>query len=332
MVSKSRVIILIFPNPSICNTSRRAYCLFVVKRLGMAGKQNRVYYEKFALGSVSGNFRLPVRRSVLNNKISWRVFTLSEQRKMLKSRNFPVFIPAMLLTLFAATVSAAQNQIPLPQPKPKQDASSAKPLQLPALAPAPGTEDSAGASNFRLCLAGLAQQGVKFKPLEPFQNGKGCQISDPVKISAIKNDGSMIFLPAKPVLSCAFTQRLAIWLSDAAGPIVAGHVKSPLLAVTTGPGYVCRNRNGQKNGKLSEHAFGNAIDISGFKITRLKTIAVSAISSGPDQIKRMLTALRSTSCGYFTTVLGPGSNASHQKHLHLDYGKHGRTWNYRICE
>jgi hypothetical protein len=35
---------------------------------------------------------------------------------------------------------------------------------------------------------------------------------------------------------------------------------------------------------------------------------------------------------YFTTILGPGSNASHADHLHFDLGLHGKTANYRICE
>ena len=43
-------------------------------------------------------------------------------------------------------------------------------------------------------------------------------------------------------------------------------------------------------------------------------------------------ALRTTACGYFTTVLGPGSDAAHAEHFHFDLGLHGATANYRICE
>jgi hypothetical protein len=45
-----------------------------------------------------------------------------------------------------------------------------------------------------------------------------------------------------------------------------------------------------------------------------------------------LAAVRTTACGYFLTVLGPGSDAAHAEHLHVDLGLHGRTANYRICE
>ncbi len=43
-------------------------------------------------------------------------------------------------------------------------------------------------------------------------------------------------------------------------------------------------------------------------------------------------ALRKSACEYFTTVLGPGANAAHEKHLHFDLAKRGKTGTYRICE
>jgi hypothetical protein len=42
--------------------------------------------------------------------------------------------------------------------------------------------------------------------------------------------------------------------------------------------------------------------------------------------------LRTSACGYFTTVLGPGSNEAHKNHFHFDLALHGRSDNYRICE
>ena len=42
--------------------------------------------------------------------------------------------------------------------------------------------------------------------------------------------------------------------------------------------------------------------------------------------------LRTSACGYFTTVLGPGSNEAHKNHLHFDLALHGKSDNYRICQ
>jgi len=153
-----------------------------------------------------------------------------------------------------------------------------------------------------------------------------------VKVIAVTAGNRSIRLPAHPVLNCGFALRFSSWLSDIAAPVVQSFSKSPLKSVATGPGYVCRTRNNKKGGKISEHGFGNAIDITGFRLASGANIPISALPDGPSQQVRMLSALRTSACGYFTTVLGPGANAAHKSHFHFDYGKHGRTWNYRICE
>jgi Extensin-like protein C-terminus len=45
-----------------------------------------------------------------------------------------------------------------------------------------------------------------------------------------------------------------------------------------------------------------------------------------------LRELRSSACGYFTTVLGPGTNAAHASHFHFDRGSHGKSGTNHICE
>ena len=36
--------------------------------------------------------------------------------------------------------------------------------------------------------------------------------------------------------------------------------------------------------------------------------------------------------GWFLTVLGPGSDAAHSDHMHLDIQQHGSSDRYRICQ
>ena len=43
-------------------------------------------------------------------------------------------------------------------------------------------------------------------------------------------------------------------------------------------------------------------------------------------------AVRTAACGWFTTVLGPGSDAFHASNMHLDIELHGSSGSYRICE
>jgi hypothetical protein len=47
---------------------------------------------------------------------------------------------------------------------------------------------------------------------------------------------------------------------------------------------------------------------------------------------RYIDALRRAACGWFTTVLGPGSDAAHADHLHLDREPRGRDGESRLCQ
>jgi hypothetical protein len=114
--------------------------------------------------------------------------------------------------------------------------------------------------------------------------------------------------------------------------VVKAQTGEALAAISTGPGYECRSRNGDSTGKISEHAFGNAIDIVSFNLASREGFAVSNVVKTGNVVTRWLMALRISACGYFTTVLGPGSNAAHAEHYHFDLGLHGKSGNYRICE
>lgn len=206
-----------------------------------------------------------------------------------------------------------------------------RPVQFPSSAAAEVENDVIGGTSGR-CLQRLAKLGVRFRAVTPWRTKKGCGVDDPVEISSITRGASVLKLPSKPILSCRFGERLAAWMSDVVVPIAVSFKDSALTSISSGPGYVCRSRNNRRGAKLSEHAFGNALDITDFRFANGKRVAVSKSLGGAAVDRRMLKALRTSSCGYFTTVLGPGANAAHASHFHLDYGKHGRTWNYRICQ
>jgi len=220
----------------------------------------------------------------------------------------------------------AQGVVPVPRPRPPVEI-----VQQTVPQPLSGEEAEVD-GEFKSCVDALNRLGVGFSVENPIVTESRCQVPDAVRLISVGSTEATITLPAKPVLDCGYALRLAIWLSDVAAPVVKSFAQSPLISVATGPGYQCRNRNNQKSGKISEHAFGNAIDITAFGLASRKTVRVSTILDGsPPQI-RMLMALRISSCGYFTTVLGPGSNEAHKAHFHLDFAKRGKGWNYRICE
>jgi hypothetical protein len=112
-------------------------------------------------------------------------------------------------------------------------------------------------------------------------------------------------------------------------PLAKGAVGSPLLSMAVG-GYECRPRNRAPGGKISAHGKGLALDVTSFRFADGTTALVSAPAS--PQASAFLAGARRAACGYFFTVLGPGADAAHADHLHLDVEPHGATGTGRICQ
>jgi len=78
--------------------------------------------------------------------------------------------------------------------------------------------------------------------------------------------------------------------------------------------------------QLSEHAFGNAIDVAGFKLADGREISVVRDWKRTDSPEAaFLREIHAGACQQFTTVLGPGADVFHYNHLHLDLAMHGMT-------
>jgi hypothetical protein len=181
------------------------------------------------------------------------------------------------------------------------------------------------------CAGELARLGVDFATPKDIEINHECRIATVVQLRSVRTSTGVVQLPGLPVLDCAFARQFVIWVADVAAPLFAGQMAANLSSVLTGTSYQCRRRNGDNSGRMSEHAFGNAVDIASFTMGNSRKIDVAAVDPH-DTDQRLLMALRKSACGYFTTVLGPGSNAAHDSHFHFDLGKHGKSGNYRICE
>jgi hypothetical protein len=182
------------------------------------------------------------------------------------------------------------------------------------------------------CRDELAQLGADFSVTADIKGTGVCHITNPVQLRSVMTSVGRVVLPGTPLLNCAFAQQFVTWLFDVAAPLVAGAAGAKLSSLSTGASYQCRARNGDLSGKMSEHAFGNAVDIGGITLTNNRRIEITAASDPQDPDGRLLAALRASACGYFSTVLGPGSDAAHASYSHFDLGIHGNSDKYRICE
>jgi hypothetical protein len=182
------------------------------------------------------------------------------------------------------------------------------------------------------CLAQLQAMGADASAVEQPPSGKiGCRIDNPVVLRAIRSTASAkpIALPDHPMLACAMAQSYALWLTDVAAPLLAKSHGSVLAKVHTGPGHECRNVNRALSGKLSPHATGIAIDMDRFVLADGRVLVVGDTTKPKD--RTALKAVQDSACKRFTTVLGPGSNAAHASHIHVDMKQHGKSGTYRIC-
>ncbi|MCX8508451.1 MAG: extensin family protein, partial [Rhodobacteraceae bacterium] len=68
---------------------------------------------------------------------------------------------------------------------------------------------------------------------------------------------------------------------------------------------------------VSEHGRGRAVDVAAIILANGQAISVLE-DWGKGRAGRILKAVRAAACGPFTTVLGPGSDAFHRNHLHMD--------------
>ena len=163
----------------------------------------------------------------------------------------------------------------------------------------------------RECLVALRNLDVDFDPEEPLSDPAGCAIPNPV---TLKNLGKNIKLAPEALLDCPMALASVRFMNDVAAAAAKRELGSELTSINQASGYVCRPRHG--TAKLSEHAFGNALDIASFGLADGRKIDVTGSATGAEA--KFLDALRKAACGPFKTVLGPGSDPDHAVHFHFD--------------
>jgi Extensin-like protein C-terminus len=119
-------------------------------------------------------------------------------------------------------------------------------------------------------------------------------------------------------LACPLVSVLDQWIDDAVQPAAVKWFGVPVVEIKQISAYSCRGMNGDPNATISEHAFGNALDIAAFTLADGRKIDVEHGWHGAPEEQAFLHEVQATACDQFTTVLAPGSNAFHYNHIHVD--------------
>jgi hypothetical protein len=131
-------------------------------------------------------------------------------------------------------------------------------------------------------------------------------------------------------LACPLISALDSWVSGGIQPAAMRWFGQPVIEIKQISAYSCRPMNGQTGAPISEHAFGNALDIAGFTLADGRKVTVRDGWSGLPAERAFLHDVQAAACELFATVLAPGSNVFHADHIHVDLARHssGR----RICK
>ncbi|MFG1359748.1 extensin family protein [Xanthobacter pseudotagetidis] len=153
----------------------------------------------------------------------------------------------------------------------------------------------------------------------------GCGLSEPVRLTAIRlGDGRMAALKPAAILRCETVLAVAAWVREDIAPAVAA-LGTKVEAVKVAASYDCRSRNRVFGARMSEHGYGNALDVGGFEVADRRKLEVEG-GGFPLSLRNLM---KDSACRRFSTVLGPGSDGYHEDHIHVDIAQ--RRNDFKLC-
>jgi hypothetical protein len=130
--------------------------------------------------------------------------------------------------------------------------------------------------------------------------------------------------PAHPPTTCALGAALELWLEQGVQPAAEEVLGTRVARIEHFGAYSCRRLYGRAEGRWSEHATGNAIDVAAFVLADGRRISIAGDWRGHREESTFLHRARDAGCNVFGTVLSPDYNEAHRDHFHLD--QQARGW------
>ena len=167
------------------------------------------------------------------------------------------------------------------------------------------------------CHLDLTRERIGFRRLPDQRFSGGCTALGAVQLTElgtpVTNLGAM---------TCPLARQFARWVRESVQPAADQILDRRIARIETFGTYSCRNVNGARSGRLSEHAFANAVDVSAFVLADGRRITVQeGWNGGDERTRRFLRAIHQGGCRRFAIGLGPDANAYHYNHMHFDMGR-----------
>ncbi len=165
------------------------------------------------------------------------------------------------------------------------------------------------------CAQALATSGLRFRP----QADSAAQAPCPLE-NVLRVEGGAARLSSSFLASCPLAVAYALFERHALQPAAQRAFAQPVAQVDHLGSFACRNVYNRKDGRLSQHATANALDIAGFRLADGQRINLLKDWRGEGAKAQFLREVHAGACDSFNTVLGPDYNAAHHNHFHLDMG------------
>jgi hypothetical protein len=164
------------------------------------------------------------------------------------------------------------------------------------------------------CRAALGRAQMKFSVMADRKIGEECGFTD-----VVRADATPIAFSPKPVATCGMTAGL-YWWQRRLDEIAQVELQTSIVRIDQLGTYACRNINSAAEGRRSQHATANAIDIAAFHTADGRVISVVKDYGKATPEGRFLDDAHDSACDLFNIVLGPRYNRLHANHFHIDMG------------
>ncbi|OLY72003.1 extensin [Pseudomonas sp. ATCC PTA-122608] len=139
--------------------------------------------------------------------------------------------------------------------------------------------------------------------------------------NTLRVQGAEVGLSSSFLASCPLAVAFALFERHSLQPAAQAVFGQAVTRVDHLGSFACRNIYNRADGRLSQHASANALDIAGFRLADGRTINVLKDWPGGGEGAKFLRQVRDGACKDFNVVLSPDYNAAHRNHFHLDMGR-----------
>lgn len=166
-----------------------------------------------------------------------------------------------------------------------------------------------------LCDQALKTSGLRVSHQADTPADAACPLRNILRVQ-----GANVALSSSFLASCPLAVAFALFERHSLQPAAQAVFGQAVTRVDHLGSFACRNIYNRAEGRVSQHASANALDIAGFRLADGRSISVLKDWPGQGDSARFLRHVRDGACEDFNVVLSPDYNAAHRNHFHLDMG------------